>query len=261
MAPADRVMPNPIITILTDFGTRDSYVAEVKGVLLSRAPAATIVDISHDVPAGDVRAGQYVLSRAWPRFPAGTVHLAVIDPGVGTVRRALAAQAGGHSFVGPDNGLFSGLPDDARFVSLPVLRDASPTFHGRDVFAPAAARLATGARLEELGTPAEDVVRRAAPSPRVAESAVLGEVVYIDRFGNLISNIPKELIRMGASISVETTVVGPVRRTFGDVAAGTLVAYVGSGGTVEVGVRVGSAARVLGVGVGGVVAASRGRPS
>jgi len=248
-----------IITLLTDFGMSDSYVAEIKGVLLSRAPAATVVDVAHDVPAGDVRAGRYILSRVWPRFPAGTVHLAVIDPGVGTARRALAVQAGGHGFVGPDNGLLSALPDDARFVALPVLRDASPTFHGRDVFAPAAARLAVGARLDELGTPVTDVVRMAGATPRVAESAVLGEVVYADRFGNLISNIPKDLIRMGAAITVGDTTIGPVRRTFGDVAAGMVVAYVGSGGTVEIAVREGSATRVLGIGVGAVVTASRGR--
>lgn len=251
-------MAPSIITLLTDFGTSDSYVAEVKGVLLSRAPTATVVDVSHDVPAGDVRVGQYLLSRVWPRFPAGTVHLAVIDPGVGTARRALAAQAGGHCFVAPDNGLLSVLPGDVRFVSLPVLRDASPTFHGRDVFAPAAARLAAGARLDELGTPVTDVVRVAGSTPRVLESAVLGEIVYIDRFGNLISDLPKDLVRIGAAITVGETAIGPVRRTFGDVAIGTLVAYVGSGGTVEIGVRDGSAARVLGVGVGAVVTASRG---
>ncbi|HEY6058941.1 MAG TPA: SAM-dependent chlorinase/fluorinase [Gemmatimonadales bacterium] len=254
-------MAMPIITLLTDFGTGDSYVAEIKGVLLSRVPTATVVDVTHDVPAGDVRSGRYVLSRAWPRFPAGTVHLAVIDPGVGTARRALAAQAGGHCFVGPDNGLLSGLPDDVRFVKLPVLRDASPTFHGRDVFAPAAARLAAGARLDDLGPPVTDVVQIAAAAPRVAESAVLGEVVYIDHFGNLISNIPKDLIRLGATITVGETTIGQVRRTFGDVAVGMVVAYVGSGGTVEIGVREGSAARALGVGVGAVVAASRGRTS
>lgn len=248
-----------IITLLTDFGTSDSYVAEIKGVLLSRVPTATVVDVTHDVPAGDVRAGRYVLSRVWPRFPAGTVHLAVIDPGVGTARRALAAQAGGHFFVGPDNGLLAALPDDAHFVRLPVLRDASPTFHGRDVFAPAAARLAAGARLDEIGTPVGDVIRSTAAAPRVAESAVLGEVVYSDRFGNLISNIPKDLVRLGAVITVGETTIGPVRRTFGDVAVGVLVAYIGSGGTVEIGVREGSAARALGVGVGAVVAASRGR--
>ena len=249
----------PIITLLTDFGTADNYVAEVKGVLLSRAPTATLVDVSHEVPPGSVRAGQYLLSRVWPRFPAGTVHLVVVDPGVGTERRALAAQAGGHRFVGPDNGLFTPLPEDARFVALPILRDASPTFHARDVFAPAAARLAAGARLDELGTAVSDVVRAPLAAPRVSDTVVVGEVVYTDRFGTLISNIPRELVRSGAPIKVADTGVGPLRRTFGDVATGKLVAYVGSGGTVEIAVREGSAASVLGVGVGALVGADRGR--
>jgi S-adenosylmethionine hydrolase len=249
----------PVITLLTDFGTADSYLAEVKGVLLSRAPAATLVDVSHELPLGSVRAAQYILSRVWPRFPAGTVHLVVVDPGVGTDRRALAAQAGGHRFVGPDNGLFSLLPNDARFVSLPVLRDASPTFHARDVFAPAAARLAVGARLDELGTAVSDMVRAPLPAPRVSDTAVVGEVVYVDRFGTLISNLPKEVIRPGALITIADAGIGPLRRTFGDVASGKLVAYVGSGGTVEIAVRDGSAAGVLRVGVGALVAADRGR--
>src|SRR5262249_19905185 len=108
----------PVITLLTDFGTADSYVAEVKAVLLSRDSALTIVDITHDVPAGDIRAGQYLLSRAWRHFPRGTVHLAVIDPGVGTERRAMAAEHAGHRFLAPDNGVLSFLPSDARFVAL-----------------------------------------------------------------------------------------------------------------------------------------------
>src|SRR5712664_2852046 len=129
-----------IITLLTDFGTVDSYVAEVKAEILSRAPDVTLVDISHDVPPGDIRAAQYLLSRAWKRFPVGTIHLAIVDPAVGTERRALAAEAAGlHRFLAPDNGLLSFLPPDARFVVLPVPRDAAPTFHGRDVFAPAVA--------------------------------------------------------------------------------------------------------------------------
>jgi S-adenosyl-L-methionine hydrolase (adenosine-forming) len=249
----------PIITLLTDFGSADSYVAEVKGVLLSRAPTATLVDVAHDVPPGNVRAAQYLLARVWPRFPAGTVHLVVVDPGVGTSRRALAAQAGGHGFVGPDNGLFTPLPDDVRFVALPILRDASPTFHGRDVFAPAAARLAAGARLDDLGTAVSDVIRAPLAVPRVSDSAVIGEVVYADRFGTLISNIPKELVRSGAAIKVDDTAAGPLRRTFGDVASGKVVAYVGSGGTVEIAVRDGSASSVLRVDVGAVVTVDRGR--
>ena len=247
-------MPS-LITLLTDFGLADNYTAEVKGVLLSRAPGVTLVDVSHEVPPGNVRAGQYLLSRTWNRFPAGTVHLVVVDPGVGTARRALAAQAGGHCFVAPDNGLLSVLPEDARFVVLPVLRDASPTFHARDVFAPAAARLARGDRFDDLGSSITDPYPLPPPAPRVEGKTVVGEVIFADRFGNLISNIPAELVRRGARVRVGGTEVGALRRTFGDVSPGTLVAYEGSGGTVEIAVRDGSAVRHLAVGVGAEVRA------
>ena len=246
-----------LITLLTDFGLADSYVAEVKAVLLSRAPppGATLVDISHQVQPGDLRAAQYLLARAWHRFPAGTVHLAVVDPGVGTARRALAAEAAGHRFVAPDNGLLSFLPAGARFVSLPIPPDAAPTFHARDVFAPAAAALAGGARLEALGAPITDAYRSPVPSPRGDGVGVVGEVLYVDRFGTLISNIPGGQVEPGVRIRVAGTDVGGLRRTFGDVERGTLVAFVGSGGTVEIAVRDGSAARLLGVGVGAEVRA------
>lgn len=247
-----------IITLLTDFGSADSYVAEVKAALLSHAPGATLVDVGHAVPPGDVRAGQYLLSRTWGRFPIGTVHLAVIDPGVGTPRRALAAQVSGHRFVGPDNGLLSILPDDTRYVSLPVLRDASPTFHARDVFAPAAARLATGAPLEELGTAVRDPVALPLPGPRVEGVLLVGEVLHVDRFGSLVSNVPCEALSRGAQVTVAGGAVGALRRTFGDVERGRLVAYCGSGGTVEIAVRDGSAAELLGAGVGATVTAQLG---
>ena len=244
-----------LITLLTDFGLSDSYVAEVKGVLLSRAPGATLVDVTHQVPPGDVRAGQYLLARTWHRFPLGTVHLAVVDPGVGTARRALAAAAGEHWLVAPDNGLLSFLPVGAHFVSLPIRADAAPTFHGRDVFAPAAAALAAGARLEDLGSPITDATHAPLPTPRHDGIAVVGEVLYVDRFGTLVSNIPGPDVEPGVRIRVAGTDVGALRRTFGDVERGTLVAFVGSGGTVEVAVRDGSAARLLGVGVGAEVRA------
>ena len=144
-----------LITLLTDFGTADSYVGEVKGVLLSAVPAAALVDLTHSVPPGDVRAGAYLLGRAWHRFPAETVHLAVVDPGVGTGRAALALSAHGHYFVGPDNGLFTLVLRDTEveIVSLATPDGASATFHGRDVFAPAAAALAAGVALASLGQP------------------------------------------------------------------------------------------------------------
>ena len=244
-----------VITLLTDYGLRDSYVAEVKAVLVSRAPDAVLVDVTHDVPAGDVRAGQYLLARAWHRFPAGTVHLAIVDPGVGTARQALAGAVAGHLFVGPDNGLLSALPDGARWVTLAVPAEAAATFHGRDVFAPAAARLATGVAVEELGLPAAAVVRSPLPAPRWDGAAWVGEVVYVDRFGTLVTNLPGDAVEPGVRLVAGDREVGALRRTFGDVAPGHLVAFVGSGDTIEIAVRNGSAERLLGAGVGTTVRA------
>ncbi len=248
-------MPGDIITLLTDFGTADSYVAEVKAALLAQPHGATLVDITHQMPPGDVRAGQYLLSRVWRRFPTGTVHFVVVDPGVGTSRRALAAEASGHYFVAPDNGLLSPLPETARFVALPIPESAAPTFHARDVFAPAAAQLAIGTALTHLGHLITDPYRSPLPAPRVDGLAVVGEVIYVDRFGSLVSNIPGEQVAPGVRIKVAGTDVGSLRRTYGDVDPGQLLAYVGSDGSVEVAVRGGSAARLLGVGVGAEVRA------
>ena len=244
-----------LITLLTDFGTADSYVGEVKGVLASRAPGAVIVDVTHDVTPADIRAAQYLLGRTWLRFPAGSVHLVVVDPGVGTERRALAASAGGHYFVAPDNGLLSSIAASGRFVSLPIPSAAAPTFHARDVFAIAAARLAAGAALEQLGTPVTDPYCSPLPAARLDGVVVVGEVIYVDRFGTLVTNIPGGRVEPGVRIKVADTDVGPLRRTYGDVERGQLVAYVGSNGEVEVAAREGSAVRLLGVGVGAEVRA------
>jgi S-adenosyl-L-methionine hydrolase (adenosine-forming) len=235
-----------VITLLTDFGTTDSYVAEVKGVLLEHAPNATLVDVTHDVPAGDIRAAQVILGRVWHRFPQGTVHLCVVDPGVGSARLAVALSARGHAFVGPDNGLFTEVLTGAAIVALPVPPAASATFHGRDVFAPAAAALASGASLASLGTPTHASTHLPLPRPRAEGPLTVGEVLLVDRFGNLLSNIPGVTGR----VSVGDRAVGPVRRTFTDVAPGELVAYVGSGGTLEIARRDGSAAAQLGAGRG-----------
>jgi S-adenosylmethionine hydrolase len=242
-------MPS-IITLLSDFGTRDSYVGEVRAVLASQAHPASLIDITHEVPPGDVRAAQYLFSRVWHRFPRGTVHFVVVDPGVGTDRRALAAEAAGQFFVAPDNGLLSSLPATTRFVAMPVAPGAAPTFHARDVFAPAAAQLANGTALTHLGQSISDPQRNPLPEPHADGAATVGEVLYIDRFGTLVTNIPGALVEPGVRLRVEGTEVGTLRRTFGDVERGQLVAFIGSGGTVEVAARDGSAARLLGVGVG-----------
>lgn len=247
-------MSRPLITLLTDFGTADSYVAEVKAALLRAAPHATLVDVTHAVPPGDLRAAAYLLGRTWHRFPEGTVHLAVVDPGVGTPRAALAFGTAGHWFVGPDNGLFTPVLRDAavEIVTLAIPPTAAPTFHGRDLFAPAAAALASGAALRALGQPYLGIPHRLSyRDPHYEGKSVVGEVVYVDRFGTLVTNLTPEMVPDYAVIEIEGLDIGPLRRTFGDVPTGGLLAYLGSGGQVEIAVRDGSAARRLGMGVGG----------
>lgn len=236
-----------IVTLLSDFGTADGYVAELKGALVRLAPGTTVVDVTHDIPPGDIAAGAYVLGRVWSAFPEGAVHVAVVDPGVGTARRALAVEVEGHRFVAPDNGLLSWVLDASRatIVSLPTPPSASSTFHGRDVFAPAAARLALGARVAELGAETPDPVRLPRP-PLVREGDdVIGAVVHVDRFGTLITNLPGARVATGAAVRI-----GPydlvLRSTFGDVPSGDPVAFIGSGGTVEIAVRDARADTALG---------------
>lgn len=251
----------PLITLLTDFGSADHYVAEMKGVLLSRAPGVTLVDVTHGITPGDVRSAAYILGRTWHRFPTSTIHMVVVDPGVGTSRGALAFTAHEHWFVGPDNGVFTPVLHDTAVeaVVLPTPENASPTFHGRDVFAPAAAALARGVALQALGESFAGMPERLAyTEPHYEGKTVVGEVVYIDRFGSLVTNLTTELVPTYATLEVEDLDLGPLRRTYNDVTAGGLLAYVGSGGAIEIAVRNGSAARRLGVGVGGRVRARLG---
>jgi S-adenosylmethionine hydrolase len=250
-----------IVTLLTDFGTADSYVGEVKGVLLSLAPGVTLVDLSHAIPPGDVAAGAYVLERCWAGFPTGSIHLAVVDPGVGTSRAGLAIGAAGHFFVGPDNGLLGGVARaaDSAVVALPVPAGASATFHGRDLFAPAAAALARGEPIESLGAAFPQLPHLLTSAvPHHEGKVVVGEVIHVDRFGNLVTNLTPDLVPGYAVLEADSLPIGTLRSTFGDVDPGSLVAYLGSGGTIEIGVRDGSAARRLGLGVGGKVRARLG---
>jgi hypothetical protein len=248
----------PIVTLLTDFGTADGYVAEVKGVLLSQAPGITVVDASHDLPPQDVEAGRLALARYWRRFPHGTVHLAVVDPGVGSDRAALAVESDGRYLVGPDNGLLSPalLLAGARAVRLPVPPRAAPTFHGRDLFAPAAARLACGARLDELGDPVDEpVVRRTPEARRLPDGTIEGTVIAVDRFGNAITNLlaPSTIAHGGADLVVQGRAL-PVGRVYADAGPGGALALPGSNGLLEIAVRDGSAAERLGITRGARVA-------
>jgi S-adenosyl-L-methionine hydrolase (adenosine-forming) len=244
----------PIITLLTDFGTADGYVAEMKGVILTRAPEVALVDVTHDVPPQDVEGGRLAVARYWRRFPAGTVHVAVVDPNVGSARAALAVESDSRFLVGPDNGVLSPalLVAGARAVTLPIPSSAAPTFHGRDVFAPAAAELALGATLDAIGSPALEFVVRRTPEPRrLADGSVEGQVITIDRFGNAITNL---LGLRARSIEVNGTLL-PLRRSYADVPEGEPVALVGSTGLIEIAVRDGSGAAALGLGRGSIVLA------
>jgi S-adenosylmethionine hydrolase len=191
-----------MITLTTDFGTSDGYVAAMKGVMLSIHPDARFVDVTHEVSPQDVMEAAFVLKSAMPYYPAGTVHLVVVDPGVGTDRRAVALRHGEHWFVGPDNGVFPLLLDDETPDAIVELDDPSAwqtddpstTFHGRDIFAPAAAHLDRGASLEEVGTPVESLQPLRWALPISDEHTVQGWVVHVDRFGNCITNIRRETI-------------------------------------------------------------------
>lgn len=242
----------PLVTLLTDFGTADGYVGEVKGALLTAWPTLGIVDISHEVSPQDVESGRLALARYWRRFPTGTVHLVVVDPGVGGVRAAIAVASAGYSLVGPDNGVLSPalLVPGAHVVSLSVPATAAPTFHARDVFVPAAAALARGVAITELGPVHADPVVRRTPEPeRWGDGTQRGEVIAIDRFGNAITNC---IAWRGGTLEVAGLVL-PLVRTYGDVAPGTIVALTGSNGFIEIAERDGNAARKLGLTRGATV--------
>jgi len=234
----------PLVTLLTDFGTADGYVAEMKGVLLTAVPDATIIDVAHDVAAQDTEGARLALARYWRRYPPGVVHMVIVDPDVGTQRAALAIESDGRFLVGPDTGVLSPalLVPGARAIRLSIPQGASMTFHGRDVFAPAAARLATGATLDQLGGAFGDAIIRRTPEPhRAGDGAVHGQVIHIDRFGNAVTNL---LAPHGGEVVVAGRVL-PIARTYADAPAGGYVAVTGSSGLVEVARRDGSAAAGL----------------
>ena len=241
-----------IITLLTDFGTVDGYVGEMKGVLLSLAPDADLVDVTHDVPPQDVERARLTLARVWRRFPHGTVHLVVVDPGVGSTRAALAVQSDGRCLVGPDNGVLSPalLLPGARAVELMLPSGASATFHGRDVFAPAAAALARGEPIDGLGPAVTaPVIRRTAEPTRGADGALHGQVIVVDRFGNAVTN----LVGLRGGIVHAGGLELPLRRTYAEAAVGEPIALVGSTGFIEIAVRNGDAARTLNLARGSIV--------
>jgi S-adenosylmethionine hydrolase len=254
-----------LITLLTDFGTADYFVGAMKGVILSTNPAARIFDITHDIPPHDIQAGAFTLLAVYQTFPAGTIHVAVVDPGVGSMRRPILAVAGHQFFVGPDNGLFSYILERRsacrvfhltreRYFRQPV----SATFHGRDVFAPVAGALSNGIEPVELGEEIEDYVRLASLAPRRSEDGSLtAAIIHIDRFGNCVTNLTdrdltEEMIERGAHLIVQGREIASFRRFFAEEAGSQdeLFAVWGSAGFLEIVAFRASAARLLKAQVG-----------
>ncbi|UCH36239.1 MAG: SAM-dependent chlorinase/fluorinase [Armatimonadota bacterium] len=253
-------MARPVITLLTDFGLHDHFAGVMKGVILGICPDAAIVDITHDLPAQNVAEAAFVLACAYPYFPARTVHVAVVDPGVGGGRRPLAARCGEHLFVGPDNGIFSYVFADAEdwqavAITNPECRlpKTSATFHGRDVFAPAAAHLAAGMGLEALGPVVTDPVPLDVPTPVETDAGLEAHVLHVDRFGNLVTDLTEERFAAwlggndagGVVIQAGPASIEGIAECYDAVAEGRPLAIFGSAGRLEISVNRGSASELL----------------
>jgi len=255
-----------VITLLTDFGVSDAYVGQVKGAILAICPQTRLVDLTHEIPAGQIRLAASLWADAVDVFPSGTVHLGVVDPGVGSPRRPIAAEIGQWRFVCPDNGLLSSILakwplrravelTDARFRRSTV----SPVFHGRDLFGPAAAHLAQGVELNELGPVVEMSVGADLPATPVRDGAVIrGTVLSSDRFGNIQTDIPAELFAALWKewlIEIAGQSIDGISQYYGEQLAGTLMAVIGSNGRLEIAMNQGHAAQRLGTSRGAVVVA------
>jgi S-adenosylmethionine hydrolase len=238
---------------MTDFGSKDHYAGVMKGVILGINPNARIVDITHEVEKYNIFEAAFKLLRYYTYFPRGTVHVAVVDPGVGGPRRPLAIEAGGYFFVGPDNGIFSPVldsVDNPRAVEITnaayMLGNVSGTFHGRDIFAPAAAHLSSGVDIGELGDLAAEPASLDVPEPAVNGDEISGVVLYGDSFGNLVTNIPGGAIKPGSRVFVDGYVLDRISGSYGEAGKGELLAIIGSAGLLEISVNQGSAKDFLG---------------
>ena len=258
-------MARPVVALLSDFGFRDHYVGAMKGVVLNICPEATLVDISHEIPAHDVLTAALELAAAYRYFPAGSVFLVVVDPGVGSERRGVAADAGDYQFVAPDNGVLTavlGEQPPRRVVELTERRYARPTvsrtFEGRDRFAPAAAWIAKGVQLSALGRPLRDYRMLDIPAPELADDRVVGQVLRIDRFGNLVSNIDRKAFdgvaqRGSIQIEVGSHVIGRLVETYTEIGEDEVCALFGGTEHLEFAASSSSAVERLGVERGAAV--------
>ena len=247
--------PSGLVSLLTDFGPGSVYVGQMHAVILQRAQDLRIVDLAHDCPPGAVASAAYMLQRSFRHFPEGTVHVVVVDPGVGSSRAVLVARACGHIFVAPDNGLLGPVLAEAgdaevrRVENRELMNEiVSSTFHGRDIFAPLGAYLATGGRLADVGP--ETDAEMARPGPEIGDRSIDGAVLLVNRFGNLITNIPRSMVQALGEPSRIRVQVGPsflngLVMTFADVPRGVALAYIGSGDHLEIAVNGGRACDLL----------------
>lgn len=251
----------PLITLTTDFGSADSYVAQMKGVIAGIAPHTRVIDGTHDIPPQNILAGALAVDAIVDAFPDGAIHVVVVDPGVGSERAAVAVRTSRFTLIGPDNGVFTLVLD--RYPPTEIIRltepayhraPVSPTFHGRDVFAPVAAHLANGVTIEKLGESVTTLVNLDIPQPSETPDGLTAVVLLGDRFGNLTTNLTRgrydawlaQTHAGSATVSVKGREIGPVRQTYADVEPGDPVAYFGSSGRLELAVRNGSARCALG---------------
>jgi len=261
-------LQRPIISLLSDFGLKDPYVAEMKAVILSICQDASIIDISHEIEKFNIRMGAFILAQAARCFPEGTIHVAVVDPGVGTTRRPIIVETERSLYVGPDNGLLilaaenEGIRHVYEITNRKyMLKRISRTFHGRDIFSPAAAYLAKGVEPSKFGPIIQDPVKPSFSAPKIREDAIMGEVIHIDGFGNVITNISEENLKAagiseGNEISIQLNdeeLKLKLCSSYGEVARNRLLSIIGGTGFLEISVNQGSASEFLGVKAGAPV--------
>jgi len=262
----------PLITLLSDFGFKDPYVAEMKAVILSICPDAYIIDMSHEIEKFNIRMGAFVLAQAAPYFPEGTIHVAVVDPGVGTARRPIIVETERSLFVGPDNGLLLLAAHNERIKSIYeisnrkyMLKRISRTFHGRDIFSPAAAYLARGVEPSEFGPVIRDPVKPSFSSPEIREEEITGEVIHIDGFGNIITNVSEKNLKAagiseGENLRVQLgdkQMILRVCSSYDEVQKNAPLSIIGGTGFLEISVNQGNASKILNVKIGTPVTLTR----
>jgi S-adenosylmethionine hydrolase len=249
-----------LITLTTDFGTKDWFVGAMKGVILRINPRVTVVDVTHEIPSGDIRAGAFALMASCRFFPKGSVHVAVVDPGVGSARKAVAVQTANYFFVGPDNGVLSFALAGEKVKAVHRLEnkyfflwEVSHTFHGRDIFAPVAAHLSRRMSIQKLGPPAKNYAKLRWPAPKQTDRVIQGEIIYLDHFGNAITTLPNHLLTRvdgTRSLSIGRKTLCPIKAFYQSVPKRKPAAVPGSAGFLEIAVNGGSAVKVLRLKVG-----------